>query len=161
MALENLISVAFTQQELTDLDNAFSTIEQIVKDKVINLTPEQRQQYGRIGNRTENWIDKVKVYMDGNATLIPNYLDKTEFDKDYKTRKDLQPRLNRITQLFESIDDTQKLISTDIYNTSIAFYRNLKGAAQQNVPGSSAIYADLKTQFPGAPSSKKDGATNT
>lgn len=160
MALENLISVEFTQDELTQFDDALKAIETILKGKVINLTPEQRSQYGRIGNRTENWIDKVKSYMDNNATLIPNYIDKAEFDKDYKTRKDLSPRLNRLVGILEGIDDTQKLISTDIYSNSIAFYRNLKITAQQNVAGSSAIYADLKTQFPGNPGSGNTDASN-
>jgi hypothetical protein len=157
MALENLISVEFTQDELNKLDDALKVIETILVGKAINLTPEQRSQYGRIGNRTENWIDKIKQYMDDNPKLVPAYLDKAEYDKDYKTRKDIAPRLNRLTSICESMDDTQKLISTDLYGNSIAFYRNLKITAQQNVAGSSAIYADLKTQFPGNPGSKAGG----
>jgi hypothetical protein len=151
MALDNLISIQFTAAELLIIDNALTAIEGVFAGKVVNLTPEQRQQYGRIGNNTENWIVKVKGYMDGNPTLIPNYIDKAEHDKDYASRKDIQPRLNRLTSVFEALDDTQKLMSSDLWHNSIAFYRNLKIASQQNVPGSTAIYNDLKTQFPSGP----------
>ncbi|OJX30970.1 MAG: hypothetical protein BGO86_00825 [Chryseobacterium sp. 36-9] len=43
MALENLISVEFTNAELTKLDDAISMIESVLLGKTINLTPEQRQ----------------------------------------------------------------------------------------------------------------------
>ncbi len=149
MALDNLISFELTAAELTEIDAAIEKIAKIIDGKVINLTPEERSQYGRIANRTENWIDKVKGYMDGNDSLIPNYISKTEYDKDYSARKTLQPRLNKLNAIVESLDDTQKLISTDLYSNSIAFYRNLKVAAQQNVPGSTVMYQDLQAQFPG------------
>ncbi|MBK5283858.1 MAG: hypothetical protein JJE25_00510 [Bacteroidia bacterium] len=151
MALENLISIAFTPAELAAIDGALTVIETTIAGKVVNLTPEERQQYGRIGNRTENWIDKVKGYMDANPTLVPPYIDTIEHKKDFEARKSMTPRLNRITSVFEMLDDTQKLISSDLWTNSIDFYRNVKIASQQNVPGSTAIYQDLKAQFPGRP----------
>jgi hypothetical protein len=82
MALENLISVEFTQDELNKLDDALKVIETILVGKAINLTPEQRSPYGRIGNRTENWIDKIKQYMDDNPKLY-SQLKLIMFEKDY------------------------------------------------------------------------------
>lgn len=151
MALENLISITFTAAELTAIDNAVAAIEAALAGKVVNLTPEERQQYGRVSNRTENWIDKVMGYMDANPALVPGYIDRMEHRKDYDVRKLIATRLNRLASVFESLDDTQKLISSDLWTNSIAFYRNVKIASQQNVPGSTAIYNDLKAQFPGRP----------
>jgi hypothetical protein len=149
MALDNLISISFTDAELTAIDDALTIIEAAIRGKMINLTPDERKQYGRIGNRTENWVVKNKGHMDRNPTLIPGYVSKPEFDKDYKTRRDIEPRLSRLAVIYESLDDTQKLISTDIYHTCLAFYNGLKLASKQNVPGSTVIFADLKAQFPG------------
>ncbi len=149
MALDNLISFELTAAELTEIDAAIENISKIIAPKVVNLTPEERKQYGRIGNRTENWIDKVKGYMDGNESLVPAYINKPEHDKDYAARKALQPRLNKLNAIVEGLDDTQKLISSDLYQNSIAFYRNMKITALQNVPGSTSIYQDLQAQFPG------------
>ncbi|CAN5343147.1 hypothetical protein BH09BAC2_BH09BAC2_14930 [soil metagenome] len=149
MGLDNLITFELTVEEVNAFDGALETIRSIIENKVINLTPDERKQYGKIGNRTENWIDKVKGYMDDNANLIPNYLNKAAYDLDFTARKTLQPRLNRLASIIESLDDTQKLISTDLYYNSLAFYHYLKNASEQNVPGSTVIMEDLKEQFPG------------
>jgi hypothetical protein len=39
MALDNLISVVFTDDELSRMDSAMSEIENIIKGKAVNLTP--------------------------------------------------------------------------------------------------------------------------
>ncbi len=135
------------------MNEALSTIEQVVKGKVINLSPEEKQLYGKIGDNTENWISKVNGYMQQKPELIPFYLNKEEFEKDQKARKDILPVLNRISSVYESLDDTAKLISTDVYNAALTFYRNIKLISQQNVPGTTGIYQDLAAQFPGRPSS--------
>ncbi len=149
MATNNLISIGFTQEEVTGIRTAITAIEEIIADKVINLTPEQRQLYGKLGDKTDNWIKKVGEYMKQKPELIPFYLNKEEFDKDVKAREDIIPLLRRITSVFESLEDTSKLLSTDIYNAAIAYYRNIKLISQQNVPGTSSIYQDLSGQFPG------------
>jgi hypothetical protein len=152
MSLDNLISVEFSSEEEQQLDDALTTIENIMKDKVVNLSPEERQEYGKINNRTENWINKVHGYMTQKPELTPFYIKKPEFEKDLNARNTLMPRLKRIASIQESMDDTAKLISHDIYYSAIAYYRNMKLIAQQNVPGTSVIYEDLKSRFPGRPS---------
>jgi hypothetical protein len=153
MSLNNLISMSFEEQELEQINNALLTIENIIEDKVINLTPEEKQLYGKIGDKTENWVLKVSRYMMQKPELVPFYLNKEEFDRDQKARKEIMPLLNRISSLQESLDDTAKLLSTDVYNAALAYYRNIKLVAQQNVPGTSVIYEELSGQFPGRPSS--------
>jgi hypothetical protein len=153
MANTNLISTSFTEQEVDKINEAITTIEQIINDKVINLTPEERQLYGKLGDRTENWVKKVKEYMEQKPELVPFYLDKSEFDKDYSVRETIIPILRRINAVHESLDDTAKLVSTDIYNASLAYYRNIKLVSHQNVPGTSNMYKDLSNQFPGRNSS--------
>ena len=160
MSLDNLISVAFTAEEQEQLDQALTTIETLVKDKVVNLTPEERQQYGKINDRTENWIAKVQEYMTQKPELTPFYLDKPEFDKDISARGVLMPALKRIASIQESMDDTAKLISHDVFYSAIAYYRNIKLIAKQNVPGTDVIYEDLKSRFPGRPASVPEEPEN-
>ena len=40
MALENLISVSFSEEELTQLDQHLLGIRQLLQGKTVNLTPE-------------------------------------------------------------------------------------------------------------------------
>lgn len=39
MPVENLVSVSFTQEELTKIDNAIKEIEGVLEGKTLNLTP--------------------------------------------------------------------------------------------------------------------------
>ena len=55
--------------------------------------------------------------------------------------------------------DTNLLLGTDLYNNLIAFYRSLREASKSNGPGASAIYKDLKQQFPGGGSKAGDNGT--
>ena len=153
MSLKNLISVGFTQEEIDQINQHLAGIQELIKGKVINLSPEERQQYGRINNRTENWIVKVDSHMKQKPELVPFYIDKEEFDKDQEARNNMKPILNSIASIQESLEDTSKLLSHDIYNTAIAYYRNIKVISQQDVPGTTTIYEDLKSQFPGRSSS--------
>ena len=159
--LDNLIDISFTPDEVKTITKALITIESVLKEKVINLTPEERQQYGSINNNTENWIDKIEGYMNQKPDLVPFYLDKVAFEKDRKARKKIKPMLTRIASINESLDDTSKLLSADIYNAAIAYYRNIKLISVQNVPGTTTIYQDLAEQFPGRPSSVSEEPIQT
>ncbi|WP_417443584.1 hypothetical protein [Joostella sp.] len=79
MALDNLISVSFSKHELKELQNHLAGIEALLKGKTVNLTPEQRRQYGRIANQNKLLVDKAKDYMGQHPNWIPRFLDKKEF----------------------------------------------------------------------------------
>jgi len=151
MALDNLISAEFTQAELDEIQHALDTIKNILSGKVINLTPDERHRYARVSYEMIPWVEKCKGYMETNPTLLPAYINKTEFDKDMKTRADLVPLYTTLRSVFESLDDTMLLLGSDIYTNCIAFYKAIKAAANSNVPGSTTIYQDLAQQFPGRP----------
>ena len=63
MALDNLLSVSFTSEELTKITTAIEQINTVLSGKVVNLTPEERKQYGSIADRNKLLVDKAKFYM--------------------------------------------------------------------------------------------------
>jgi hypothetical protein len=151
MALDNLISLNLSDEEVKTILDALATIEKIFKGRTVNLTPEERQTYGRLGNRTENWISKIVEYIDRRPELTPMYIDVPEFMNDYDIRTKLKPVMNQLKFLSESIDDTMVLLGHDIYNYSLAYYRNIKLVSRENVPGTTEVYNDLAAQFPFRP----------
>jgi cob(I)alamin adenosyltransferase len=158
MALDNLISVSFTSDELKRIDTAMSEIENILTGKVINLTPKQRQLYGRVAYEMEVWVDKVQHYMQQAPQLVPPYIDMTEHTADLEAHRALNPRIERLATVLQSMKDTNLLLGTDIYNNSVVFHRSLREASKANAVGASTIYADLKQQFNGGrkPAGKKE-----
>lgn len=161
MALDNLISLEFSASELGVIDNAISSIEGVLLGKTINLTPEQRQQYGRIAEQNKLFVNKAKTYMEHYPQIVPGFLDKVEFDKDFAAREQVEMRLQRLSSLTEQLSDTKTLLDHDNYHNAITFYRNVKYLSEENVPGSNVIYSDMKQFFVTTSAQKTTAPTET
>ena len=148
MPQENLISVDFSDQEIRTLKDAVAMIVNTLRGKTISLTPQQRNQYGRVKYEKEIWIDKVKMQMDANPDHIPSYIDKMEFERDYKAHKVLNELITLLEQPLNQLMDTNLLLGYDLDMNSLMFYRSIKVSAQNNAVGAVSIYQDLKQQYP-------------
>lgn len=147
MALDNLISVSFSKTDLETIDKAIQDIQSVLTGKTINLTPEQRQQYGRIAEQNKLFVNKAKIYMEQYPQYVPPFLDKAEFDKDYTAREQIEQRLQQMDSLAEQLSDTKVLLDHDNYHNSISFYRNIRFLSEENVPGTNVIYDDMRQFF--------------
>jgi hypothetical protein len=61
--------------------------------------------------------------------------------------------------LEEAIDDTEMAAGSEAYQAALVFYKSIKMAAEQDIPGAKAVYEELKTRFPGG--KRKSGETET
>ncbi|GAA4106210.1 hypothetical protein GCM10022393_00540 [Aquimarina addita] len=147
MALENLISINFTDKELATLDGHLAGIKTVLTGKTVNLTPDQRQQYGRIANQNKLIVDKAKNYMEQNPSWVPKFLDKEEFDNDYTARKQVEDRVQLLGSLSQQLLDTKTLLDHDNYTNSLTFYRMVRFLAGENEPGAKTVYEDMKVLF--------------
>ena len=154
MALDNLITVTFTEAEQKELDDAMATMERVLAGKVVNLTSEQRMQYGKVKYDMEVWVGKASGYIYNNAPLVPSYVNVDELKLDMAAHNILNPRIDRLTAILKGMEDTNAVLGADIYNSCMSFYRSVKVSAG-NAPGAAPIYDDLKQQFPGAPRKKE------
>lgn len=149
MALDNAISIEFTEAEIQQIMAAVATIESVFAGKVVNLTPEQRKLHGRVRYDMEVWVQKVHTYMNQNPQWIPRFVNKAEHDKDMKAHNQLNPILSKLETLYRAVEDTNILLGSDIYVNSMAFYRSVKLEASGNTAGAGAVHLDLSQQFPG------------
>ncbi len=149
MALDNLITITFTPDELAKIDDAMSIIEDIMKNKAVNLTPDERRQYGSIADKNKIIVDKIKDYIEQIPQLIPPGFDKAEFDRDYATRGQIESRVRRMKSLQEQFTDTKTLLDHDNYQGSMVVYRFARFLASTNTPGTSSVYEDLKQHHTG------------
>ena len=147
MALENLISIEFTEEELTALDTHLQGIQSVLTGKTVNLTPDQRRQYGSIGNQNKLIVDKAKIYMEQYPNWIPNFIDKVEFDKDYNARQQIENRTLRLQNLAQQLIDTKTLLDHDNYTNTLSFYRMIRYLANENEAGAKTVYQDMKSLF--------------
>ena len=159
MAIDNMISLSLTSDELQTLDNAFAMIEGVITKKFISLTPDERKCYSQVSDKTEDWIGKTKAYMAQNPSLILSHIDVPEFNTDFDARQAILPRMRRLESIFNQFEDTSMLLGSDLYHNAITYYKGLKAAAATDAPGAKTIYADLSARFPGRPNRSK--ATET
>lgn len=149
MAFENMMSVEFTPEEIAIIEGAIQAIEGVMAGKGRSLTPKERQGYGRVKYEKEVWVGKVKMHMDSDATHIPAYVDKAEYDRDFVAHTLINKWSAAIEKLFNLMEDTNRLLGYDLDESALMYYRNIRAAARNNAPGARTIYEDLKQQYPG------------
>ncbi len=149
MALDNLISVSFTAEELAEIDSALEALENIMKGKAVNLTPKQRQQYGRVAYEKEVWVEKVFSYMKQYPASVPVYINMAEHTTDMEAHRALNPRIDRLNGILQGMSDTNLLLGYDIDHNARSYYRSQGEAAKENDPGATTRYRDMKQQFGG------------
>ncbi len=147
MAIDNLISVTLTDEEVQTINEAIASINNVLKDKVVNLTPDERRQYGSIADRNKILVDKCKDYMEQNPETVPTVLDKAEFDHDYKARQQMEQPFRNLARIMEKLQDTKTLLDHDNYHAAVAYYRYIKFLSMQNEPGTTTIYKDLQQHY--------------
>ncbi|CAI9429918.1 Type I site-specific deoxyribonuclease [Candidatus Ornithobacterium hominis] len=156
MALDNLISLEFSEEELQKINTAIQELHNIIKTKAVNLSPEERRQYGSIADRNKIFVDKCKAFMEQDPSLLPRTIDKEEFDKDYTARGQVEEPLRKLARITEMFSDTKILLDFDNYNAAIAYYKYMKYLASENEPGSDTIYRSLKQHFSGGRVAEKE-----
>ena len=53
-----------------------------------------------------------------------------------------------VQQVEEGIADTEMLAGSEAYQAALVFYKSVKMAAAQDVPGARAVYEELESRFP-------------
>lgn len=116
---------------------------------LINLTPEEKIAFQKMGNQRLAFVTKALEYAAANPTLVPGYLPLPEANKDFNLNADLRQIFEVMSTLGESIEETGMAAGTEVYDFARAFYANVQEAAKRNVPGTGTIATDLGELFEG------------
>ena len=79
--MENQISIIISEEALANINKAIATINENLPD-LINLTVDDRHQLPKMGDKTIAFVNKSFEYASQNPTIVPSFLDLTEFAKD-------------------------------------------------------------------------------
>lgn len=148
MPNDNRISATLSAADKTTILTKITEIRALLPF-MINLTPAERQELPKLGDKTLAFDEKCKTYMAQNPTLVPGFVNVTEVDKDRALRLPLNDVLRELTALCEAVGDTTLLAGSEIYMADLAFYQNVRQAAKRGVVGSNSIYDELRERFPG------------
>jgi hypothetical protein len=156
MKTNDVIQVVYTTEEQTALETNLSAIEDFAAKNAPNLNAEDRQQYGSIHETNKLLVDKCKTLMEQNPQLIPAFVEKEEFQRDYDARKFIEDTLLRLDGIKRKLEDTKILLDYDNYQDAMAFYRSARYLANEQEEFAIPVYDELKQYFPG----KKNGSSS-
>ncbi|MGE0637663.1 MAG: hypothetical protein AB7G44_12755 [Bacteroidia bacterium] len=140
-----------------DLLDIYNLIDQ-VKVKLpflVNLTIKERKKAARQGVKIKAFNKKTLVYTQHHPQYIPNYVNINGTYADQELYDKLKTIKERIDILSDGLQSTMLALQNEVYTSTRAVYRSIESATQQNVPGSSEIYNDLKQHFPRTGKRKK------
>jgi len=122
---------------------------------LINLTPDERIQLPKMGDKSVPFVTKGAEYLRIPSTPAPPYLNPEDLVVDINAFETIRQIRQIVQPIADMLDDTMLLCGSEAYVAVLAFYTYLKGAAKMNVPGAKTIYDDLSTRFPTRPTKKE------
>lgn len=155
---ENVLSIQIPESDVRQVTEYLNKIQEILKPYLIALSPDERRQLLKMGDKTVPFVDKTLDYVKSNPEFVPIYMDVKEFEKDAVTVKNLITMLNPTIQIEQGLKDTEMLAGSEAYTAALIYYNSVKQAAKNNVPNAAAIYDDLSQRFDGQ--GKKKTSTN-
>jgi len=147
MAGENLVSIKIPTEQVEEIRNLLKQVEEALKPYLIALSPTQKKELPKMGDRTVPFINKILQYIDTNPEFVPTFMDAAEMKTDVAAVNTLMEFFQRVSQLHGLLNDTISLSGSEAYQAGLKFYGNLKQSARAKVPGAQVIFDDLKTFF--------------
>jgi hypothetical protein len=156
---ENQHVQAIPSTVLTQAQTKIDEAAALLAPYMLALTPAERHELPKMGEKTIGFVEKAYDFAQKNPNLVPPFLEVAAFGVDFGDAHGLWTLLNTVQQLEQSIDDTEMVAGSEAYQAALVFYKSVKMAAAQDVPGAKAVYDELKTRFPSG--KRKSGGTET
>lgn len=148
MSDSNRISLVLPPEEMEQVKQLLTQIRQILAPHLINLTPDERIQLPKMGEKSIPFVTKGLEYLRIPGTPAPSYVNGEELEIDYNAYETIR-QIRQVAQpIVDMLDDTMLLCGSEAYIAVLAYYTYLKGAAKMNVPGAKTVLDDLSTRFP-------------
>ena len=147
MAAENMVSITFTEEDKTKVQDALTILDEVLRKYLVALKPGERMELPKMSDGSAPFVTKALAYAESTPDLAPAYLDVPELRKDVEAVEMLQEYARIISRLNDNLGDTIMLAGSEAYTAALTFYNSVKQANKMNVVGAKTIYEDLKQRF--------------
>ena len=159
MLNDDLIQVTFASEEKETASQAVRTLLDVVSPKAPALSNDDRRTYGSVAEQNKLKINKARTYMGQFPELIPSFIDRDEFERDFQARSDAEELIMLVEEALRKLTDMKIMLDYDNYQDVLAFYRSVRYSANEKVSNAVTVYNDLKQFFPRTGSAKPDTET--
>ena len=122
---QNLMSLAFSADDLDAIDAALSALEARLT-ALVALQPDERRGLTKMGDKSEAFCRQTLTVLAQNPQVIPPSFDLVEARADLAAVDVLRPRLARLRRLTERAEDSEMALGSDVMNASLEGYALLK-----------------------------------
>jgi hypothetical protein len=147
--MENVHLQSIPVDVVTQVHTKLNEIKTLLKPYAITLTPVERREILKMGNKSLAFVEKAYEFAVENPEFVPPFLNMQEFKLDFDDARGLWTVSNDALQVYEMIDDTTMIAGSESYSAALVFYNSVKVAAEKDIAGAKAIYAELKKRYPG------------
>lgn len=147
MSLSNLSNLHLTEDQVSAVNEALSSLETALKPLNVNLSAEERSKYGRVNEQNKLLVNKIYDYAQNQQELRSPDVDWDEFFKDYKDRNFYENVMNRLDALLLKLKNHKILGDYDNYQDALSDYAFASYKAGTKSAGFEEKHRELKQFF--------------
>ncbi|MFB9120139.1 hypothetical protein ACFFUE_02940 [Bergeyella porcorum] len=147
MSISNLNNSHLSDEQIKAISDALAQLETAMQSLSINLTPEDRNKYGRVNEQNKLFVNKVYDFAKSREGLRSPDVDWAEFFKDYEDRNFYETVMSRLDDLQLKLKNHKILGDYDNYQDALADYAFATYKAGTKSVGFEEKYRELKQFF--------------
>ena len=141
---QNIISLSFTEAQITAVDAALTELEtQLVG--LVALSVPQKRALKKMGEKSEAFCRQALHMAELNPQMMPANIPVAEAAADLKALDQLRPRLMRLSRLTQRASDTDIALGSDVMSVALQGYSLLKLTG--HTEGLEPLRRELRTRF--------------
>lgn len=141
---QNLISIAWTDAELAEIDQALAVLESRFSE-LASLTAAQVRGLNKMGDKSEAFCRQTIHVMEMNPQILPPSFVLADTQADLHALDQLRPRLTRLQRLTDRASDTTTALGADLMAASLEGYALLKVSGKNQ--GLESLRRELSARF--------------
>jgi hypothetical protein len=130
MSQKNQIAIVIPDAELQNINSLIAQLKAALAAYVHKLTNDQIGALLKMGDKTVNFVSKVKDYTETNPKFVPNFMNVEDFIIDVNAVNKLSPVAKNIKQIDADLSDTIILAGNGFpYILNNFYYISIKNAS--------------------------------
>ncbi len=144
----NRVNTIATAAQITAAKSAIQAVNTNLPF-LVGLTTDERIALPAIDVNNKAFTEDAINSAVNNATLLPSYISVSAMQNDLTLFNQLDELIVLVKQTLEKLEDTQLLAGSEAYTSGLMLYKLFGAAAEAGMPGSDAVYNQLRQRFAG------------
>jgi len=114
---------------------------------MVNLSPAERRSIPKLGRMTTKFVELALGLSEKHPELVPPYLDVQKMKQDFELARKFVEIMSVLEPLWEKMNDTFYAAGSSAHAQARLFYKAVKIAARNQIPGTDVMVKELKQSF--------------